>query len=343
MIRREDGAGGRYMSEFLKKRVFSLIDSRAGEIALSDMEDAADFDENYMFTTDSYTAFPPAFRGGSIGSLAVCGTSNDLAVMGAEPAFMSLSFIIQEGFDHDLFSKIMDDIAFWKKMLNVEIITGDTKVVEMNAGIFVNTSGIGTRNKHLERNLETVREYRKYPYRWIRDCGMSDGDVIIISGNVGEHGLTMLLEREELGFEIDVESDVNAVWFAVKDGLDAGGITAMKDPTRGGVAQTLNEMAEKSGTGIIVEEDQIPVREDVRAVCDALGLDPLILANEGKVVMAVIPEMADDVLRALKKHDRNAKIIGHATEKFREVVIRTEIGTEKILPPPALDPVPRVC
>lgn len=343
MIRREDGAGGRYMSEFLKRKIFSLIDSRAGEIALSDMEDAADFDRNYVLTTDSYTAFPPVFRGGSIGSLAVCGTSNDLAVMGAEPAFMSLSFIIQEGFDEDVFSRIMGDIALWKDKLDLEIIAGDTKVVEMNAGIFVNTSGIGTRNEHLEKNLETVREYRSYPYSWVRDCGLSSEDVIIVSGNVGEHGLSMLLEREELGFEIDIESDVNAVWFAVKDGMNAGGITAMKDPTRGGIAQTLNEMAEKSGAGILIEEEEIPVRDDVRAVCDALGLDPIILANEGKVVVAVIPEMADDVFKVLKKHDKNAKIIGHATEKFNEVVVRTEIGTEKILPPPALDPVPRVC
>ena len=343
MIRREDGAGGKYMTEFLKGRIFPLIDSKACEISLSDMEDSADFHEDFLFTTDSYTAFPPVFRGGSIGSLAICGTSNDLAVMGAEPAFMSLSLIIQEGFDEGLFEHIMNDIAEWVRKTGVRIITGDTKVVEMNAGIFINTSGIGRRNRYLENNIAVIREYREYPFRWIRDCGLKDGDVIIVSGNIGEHGISMLLEREDLGFEIDVESDVNAVWSAVRDAMDAGGITAMKDPTRGGIAETLNEMSEKSGTGIIIHEESIPVRDDVRAVCDALGLDVLSLANEGRAVMGVIPEMADDVLKVLKKHDRNASIIGHATSEFDQVVVKTAIGTQKILPPPALDPVPRVC
>ena len=343
MIRREDGAGGKYMSKFLKKKIFPLIDSKAGEIALSDMEDSSDFHEDFVFTTDSYTAFPPVFRGGSIGSLAVCGTCNDLAVMGAMPAYMSLALIIQEGFDEEVFSRIMKDIAGWSERLGVRIITGDTKVVEMNAGIFINTSGIGVRNRHLERNLNIVREYRDYPFRWVRDCGLRSGDAIIVSGSIGEHGISMLLEREDLGFEMDVKSDVNAVWFAVRDGMDAGGIVAMKDPTRGGIAESLNEIAEKSGVGILVEEEQIPVRGDVMAVCDALGLDIFSLANEGKVVMGVIDEMADDVLRAVRKHDRNASIIGHATDRFKEVVVRTRIGTEKILPPPALDPIPRVC
>ncbi len=343
MIRREDGAGGRYMTEFLKSRIFRYIESRAGEIALSDMEDSADFDDSYVLTTDSYTAFPPVFRGGSIGSLAVFGTSNDLAVMGAMPAFMSLAFIIQEGFDGDIFSRIMEDIANSAKMLELKIITGDTKVVEMNAGIFVNTSGIGVRNRHLEQNLDVVREYRDYPFRWVRDCGLRSGDAIIVSGSIGEHGIAMLLEREDLGFEMDVESDVRPVWFAVRDAMDAGGVVAMKDPTRGGIAETLNEMSEKSRVGIVVEEELVPVRDDVRAVSDALGLDVMSLANEGKVVLGVIPEMADDVLKALRKHDRNAEIVGYATDRFREVIVRTPIGTEKILPPPALDPVPRVC
>ncbi len=343
MIRREDGAGGKYMNEFLRTKIFSLIDSKVGEIALSDMEDSADFHEDFVFTTDSYTAFPPIFKGGSIGSLAVCGTANDLAVMGAEPAFMSLSLIIQEGFDEGTFAKIMEDVAKWIERIGIRIITGDTKVVEMNAGIFINTSGIGKRNEHLNKNLDVVREYRDYPFMWVRDSGLMSGDAIIVSGNIGEHGIAILLEREELGFEIDVESDVNAVWFSVRDAMDVGGVVAMKDPTRGGVAETLNELSEKSGVGILIEEERIPVREDVKAVCDALGLDVMSLANEGKVVMGVIPDMVDDVLKTLKKHDKNADIIGYATDSFKEVVVRTSIGTEKILPPPAIDPVPRVC
>lgn len=343
MIRREDGAGGKFMTEFLRKKVFSLIDARAGEISLSDMEDSADFDENYVFTTDSYTAHPPIFSGGSIGSLAVCGTSNDLSVMGAKPAFMSLAFIIQEGFEDEAFSRIMKDIKFWSEKIGVKIITGDTKVVEMNAGIFVNTSGIGIRNEYLEKNLEVIREYRDYPFKWVRDRGLKAGDAIIVSGNIGEHGLAILLARENLGFEIDVESDVKALWPVIKDAMGVGGISAMKDPTRGGLAEALNEMAEKSGVGIRIEEELIPVRDDVESVCSALGLDPLTMANEGKVVMGVVGDMADDVLKSLKKHDRNAEIIGYATDEFREVVVKTKIGTEKILPWPTIDPIPRVC
>lgn len=343
MIRREDGAGGKYMTEFLRKRIFSKLDARVGEISLSDMEDSADFDANYVFTTDSYTAFPPVFRGGSIGSLAVCGTSNDLAVMGAQPAFMSLAFIIQEGFDEGIFEKIVEDIRHWTGKIGVKIITGDTKVVEMNAGIFVNTSGIGVRNEALEKNLEVLREYRDYPYRWIRDKGLKAGDAIIISGNIAEHGLAMLLERENLGFEIEVESDVQPVWFVVKSAMEVGGVSAMKDPTRGGIAEALNEMAEKSGVGILVEEERIPVREDVIGVCEALGLDPFTMANEGKVVMGVEGEMAEEILGVLRRFDRNAEIIGYATDDFREVVVRTRIGTTKILPWPTIDPIPRVC
>ncbi|AKG92453.1 hydrogenase expression/formation protein HypE [Geoglobus ahangari] len=343
MIRREDGAGGKYMTEFLRKRIFSRLDSRAGEISLSDMEDSADFDEKYVFTTDSYTAFPPIFRGGSIGSLAVCGTSNDLAVMGAQPAYMSLALIIQEGFDEGTFERIMDDVRYWSERIGVKVITGDTKVVEMNAGIFVNTSGIGVRNEALENNLRVLREYRDYPYRWVRDRGLKAGDAVIVTGNIAEHGLAMLLEREDLGFEVDVESDVQPVWFAVKAAMEVGGVSAMKDPTRGGVAEALNEMAEKSGVGILVEEERIPVRDDVKGVCDALGLDPLTMANEGKVVMGVEGEMAEDVLRVLRKFDESAEIIGYTTDEFREVVVKTRIGTTKILPWPTIDPIPRVC
>ncbi|WP_456370909.1 hydrogenase expression/formation protein HypE [Geoglobus sp.] len=344
MIRREDGAGGKYMTEFLKKRVFSRLDARVGEISLSEMEDSADFDDNYLLTTDSYTAHPPVFRGGSIGSLAVCGTSNDLAVMGAEPAFMSLALIIQEGFDDEVFERIMSDVSHWVEEIGLRVITGDTKVVEMNAGIFINTTGIGVRNDALEKNLEVLREYREYPYRWIRDRGLREGDAVIVSGNIAEHGLAMLLEREDLGFDVDVESDVRPVWFAVRSAMEeVGGISAMKDPTRGGIAEALNEIAEKSGVGILVEEERIPIREDVRGVCDALGLDPYSMANEGKVVMGVEGELAEDVLRVLRKFDRNAEIIGYATGEFSEVVVKTRIGTTKVLPWPTVDPIPRVC
>ncbi len=343
LIRREDGAGGKYMTEFLKKHIISRFgENRLGEISLADMDDSSDFD-GYVFTTDSYVVSPPIFRGGSIGSLAVCGTANDLAVMGAKPYAMSLALIIQEGFKVSDFERIMNDFERWVRELDVKLITGDTKVVSANVEIIANTSGIGLRNSALEHNISVVREYRDYPYNWVRDCGLRDGDAIIVSGCIADHAVAVMLSRE-FDFDIDVQSDVYPVWLFVREALEVGGITAMKDPTRGGLANALNELAEKSGVGIYIEEEKIPIREEVKGFCEVLGLDPLSMANEGKVVMGVVEDMADDVLKALHKAgQKDAEIIGYATSEFEEVVVETEIGTKKVLPPPTADPIPRVC
>jgi hydrogenase expression/formation protein HypE len=343
-VRREDGAGGKYMMEFLKKHIVSRFDSRIVEIALSDLDDSTDFHKDFILTTDSYVVTPPLFPGGSIGSLAACGTANDLAVKGAKPAFMSLSLILQDGFSIFDLERILADIDFWFREMDVRIITGDTKVVESNIGIAINTSGIGIRNEHLERNLEIVREYRNYPFRWIRDKGLADGDAIIISGNIAEHAAAVMASREGFGFDLDVQSDTYPVWLFLDKAMDEGGITAMKDPTRGGISASLNEMAEKSGVGVFIEEELIPIREDVKKFCELLGLDVLTMANEGKVVMGVAAERAEDVLKALKKAgQKDAEIVGYATSEFEEVVMETMVGTRKIVPPPTADPIPRVC
>ncbi len=343
IVRREDGAGGKFMVDFLKKHIISRFgECRLGEIALADMDDSSDFNE-FVLTTDSYVVSPPIFRGGSIGSLAICGTSNDLAVMGAQPYAFSLSLIIQEGFEIEKLGKILDDVQFWLSKLDANLITGDTKVVEANIDIIVNTAGVGVRNEHLTKNLEVVRDFRDYPFNWVRDCGLKEGDAIIVSGNIAEHGVAVMLERG-FEFELDVKSDVYPIWLFLKDVLDVGGITAMKDPTRGGLAAALNEMAEKSGVGIIIEEEKIPIREDIKGFCELLGLDPLSMANEGKVVMGVVADMAEDVLKALHRAgQKNAEIIGYATSEFEYVVMETVVGTKKVIPPPMADPIPRVC
>ncbi len=343
IVRREDGAGGKFMVDFLKKHIISRFgECRLGEIALADMDDSSDFNE-FVLTTDSYVVSPPIFRGGSIGSLAICGTSNDLAVMGAQPYAFSLSLIIQEGFEIEKLGKILDDVQFWLSKLDANLITGDTKVVEANIDIIVNTAGVGVRNEHLTKNLEVVRDFRDYPFNWVRDCGLKEGDAIIVSGNIAEHGVAVMLERG-FEFELDVKSDVYPIWLFLKDVLDVGGITAMKDPTRGGLAAALNEMAEKSGVGIIIEEEKIPIREDIKGFCELLGLDPLSMANEGKVVMGVVADMAEDVLKALHRAgQKNAEIIGYATSEFEDVVMETVVGTKKVIPPPMADPIPRVC
>ncbi len=342
MIRKEDGAGGKYMVEFLRKYVFPRLNSRAGEIGLDDMEDSADFHRDFVLTTDSYVVDPPIFPGGSIGSLAIFGTSNDLAVVGAEPKFMSLSLVIQDGFSTDDLERILDDAEMATKMADVSVITGDTKVVESNIGIIVNTSGVGVRNPALEANLEAISEYREYPFRWVRDRGLRRGDAIIVSGFIADHAAAIMAER--LNFELSVKSDVYPVWLFVRKALEAGGVVAMKDPTRGGLAAALNEMAEKSGVGVLIEEERIPVREEVKSFCDLLGLDPLTMANEGKVVFGVIADLADDVLKALKKAgQKDAEIIGYATDEFSEVVMETTAGTLRVVPQPVSDPIPRVC
>ncbi|WP_202319849.1 hydrogenase expression/formation protein HypE [Archaeoglobus neptunius] len=342
MIRKEDGAGGRYMNEFLRKHVFSKINSRVCEIELAEMEDSADFNETSVLTTDSYVVDPPVFPGGSIGSLAIFGTCNDLAVVGAEPKFMSLALVIQDGFSTEIFDRIMSDISDACGKVGVSIITGDTKVVEANVGIIANTSGIGMRNPFLDKNLEVLRSYREYPFTWVRDRGLGNGDAVILSGSIAEHGSAIMARR--IGFDHGIQSDVFPVWTFVKEALSTGGISAMKDPTRGGVAAALNEMAEKSGVGIKVYEDRIPIKDEVKSFCELLGLDPLTMANEGKVVFGVIPEMADDILKALKKAgQKDAEIIGYATDEFREVVLETSAGTSRVVPQPVSDPIPRVC
>ncbi len=342
-VRKEDGAGGKYMQDFLRNFILSRFRGGAGEIKLEDLEDGSDFPGGIL-TTDSYVVTPPVFKGGSIGSLAICGTCNDLAVMGAEPGVMSMSLIIQDGFETETLERILDDMKYWSEKVGVKVITGDTKVVESNVGIAVNTSGVGFRNEWLNRNIEVVREYREYPYSWVRDCGLRDGDAIVISGTIAEHGVAVMLEREEFGFEVDICSDVYPVWLFLKDVLGKGGITAMKDPTRGGIAGVLNEMAEKSGVGILVEEERVPVRDDVKGFCEALGLDPMSMACEGRVVMGVIEDLAEDVVKELKRAgQKDAEIVGYATSEFREVVVETSIGSRKVLPPPVADPVPRVC
>ncbi len=343
-IRKEDGAGGKYMMEFIKKFILSKFDSRIKEISLKDLEDSTDFDGDHLLTTDSYVVFPPVFPGGSIGSLAICGTSNDIAVKGGEPKYLSMSLVIQDGFETSILERILDDMRFWNEKLNSRIITGDTKVVDSNIGIVINTSGVGVRNEFLERNIEILREYREYPFSWVRDCGAAAGDAIIINGSIAEHGTAVMVSREGLEFQLDARSDVYPIWLFLKDALKTGGISAMKDPTRGGIAACLNEISEKSGIGILIEEEKIPLREDVKSFCDVLGLDPLTMANEGKVVMAVHPELADDVLKVLRKSgQKNAEIIGYATDEFKEVVLETVIGTRRVVAQPTADPIPRVC
>ena len=334
------------MQEFIREFVLKELDHDFGEIPLAALDDAAIID-GIAFTTDSYTVKPLFFPGGDIGVLSVAGTVNDLAVMGATPIALSCAMIIQEGFSGDDLQKIMRSISATAKKAGVRIVTGDTKVVEKSAidGLFINTSGVGKRSEYLDHNIREVRRYRKFKWDWPNDSAVGDGDVLIASGPLGNHGVAILSFREGYGFETTVKSDAAPLNHLIAAGLKVGGITAMKDPTRGGLSNLLNEWADKSGIGIVVREEDIPIDDPVLSACEMLGIDPLEVGNEGKVIIAVTPERADGVLKAVrsKPEGTKARIIGHATRAIRGVVMETHTGGKRIIEPPVGDPVPRIC
>ncbi|HHN81553.1 MAG TPA: hydrogenase expression/formation protein HypE [Methanomicrobia archaeon] len=339
-----DGAGGRKMNEFISEVVLSTFGpSTVGDIGLAQLDDGASFD-NYIITTDGHTVKPLFFRGGNVGTLAACGTINDVSVMGARPLLLTSSLIIQAGFERDDLVRILEAMKASCDEVEAQIVAGDTKVVEDPIGLYATTTGVGRRWKGLDDNIETVRAARDYPSSFITDSGLEPGDVIIASGTIGDHGVSILSERDELSISGDLSSDVAPVWGVVRAALEAGGVTAMKDPTRGGIAGALNEMASKAGCGMIIREHDIPVKPPVRAASEILGINPFEVANEGKVVMAVMPERADRVLRAIHATTRgaDAAVIGRATDD-EKVLLETEIGAQRLFDMPESDPVPRVC
>lgn len=341
-----EGAGGEKMLAFIKRFVLQNLETPVGEIPLGMLDDSAVID-GIVFTTDSYVVKPLFFPGGDIGSLAVSGTINDLSVMGGRPIALSCAMIISDGFPLDDLDRILRSMKEYSKMADVPIVTGDTKVVEKSAldSVFVNTAGIARRSKHLDHNIALVKKSRKFEYNWPNDSAVSEGDKIIVTGTVGDHGVALLSFREGYGFETKIKSDARPLNKMIEKALQVGGIAAMKDPTRGGVASALNEWSEKSKVGIIVEEDQIPFNEAVISACEMLGIDPLEVGNEGKALIAVVPELAEDVLKAIKKTEegKDAAIIGEASSKYRGVAMRTSVGGTRIVEPPVGDPVPRIC
>lgn len=340
------GAGGERMQEFIQEFVLKELDHDFGEIPLSALDDSAIID-GVVFTTDSYTVKPLFFPGGDIGKLAVAGTVNDISVMGAQPVALSCAMIIQEGFLSDDLRKIMKSMNQTAKKAGVKIVTGDTKVVEKGAadGLFINTSGIGKRSIHLDHDLEIVRASRPFSWNWPNDSAVAHGDVLIVSGAIGNHGVALLSFREGYGFETTMKSDAAPLNSMIAEALKVGGVTAMKDPTRGGVANLLNEWADKSQVGISIREEDLPIDGPVLSACEMLGIDPLEVGNEGKAVFAVVPEQADAVLHALKRtpEGKHARIIGEATREVRGVMMVTHTGGKRVVEAPIGDPVPRIC
>jgi hydrogenase expression/formation protein HypE len=324
------GAGGEVMGELLQT-LTKFRHNNAGGIGLEAMDDGAVIPfsgTNLVFTTDSHVVRPIFFPGGDIGRISVCGTINDLAMMGGRPIALSCGMIIEEGFEIDDLAKIVASMDDALGEAGANLVTGDTKVMERGAldGIVINTSGIGI--------AKTI----------VRDNGLVPGDVIIVSGTLGDHGIAIMAHREGFDLGEQIKSDVAPLWGMMEKVLDAGTIHAMKDPTRGGFASAINEMAKKSGVCVRIQEEKLPIRKSVRSAAGMLGIDPLEVANEGKVVMGVPPSSADTILSALRSHKygKDAAVVGSVT-KGAHVIMETVIGGERFIEPPMGDPVPRVC
>jgi hydrogenase expression/formation protein HypE len=319
------GNGGRLMHELLNK-----LRIRFSNKILNELTDSAELNINktkLAFSTDSYVVKPLFFPGGDIGKLAVYGTVNDISMKGARPLFISLSYIIEEGLDFSTLEEITLSVRHAASKANVLVVTGDIKVVERGAAdqIFINTAGIGA-IKYKGRIGSRARPH----------------DLIIINGPIAEHGMAILNARENLGFTSDIKSDCRNLNFEVeKVLLVSKKITVLRDPTRGGLATTLNEIACASNLRIEIYEKDIPIKPKVKKLCDVLGFDPLYVANEGKFVCFVNEKDAFEVKRTLGK---SAKIIGRVTAvRKKEVYLKTKIGSTRFLPMLELDQLPRIC
>jgi len=305
--------------------------------------------DDVVFKSDSHAVKPIFFPGGDIGRLAVSGTVNDIAALGAEPYALACGLILEEGLALADLERILASMQSTCREAGVGVVTGDTKVVEKGSlgGCVMNVSGIGRRTPALESNLKVVKQHRpSFAARWVLDANLSAGDTIILSGTIGDHGLAVLSAQQGLKFGSEIKSDVKPLNRMIQRMLsDVGGVVAMKDPTRGGLADALNEFSEKSRVGILIREDKVPVREDVQAACEMLGLDPLEVGNEGKMIIGTVPTKAQQVLSFLKQtsEGKNAEIIGEATSQFKGVAMQTLVGGKRIIARPVGDPVPRIC
>ena len=343
-IEMKHGAGGAAMEDFIKNEIVERIGGGKAEIGLEKLDDSCVVD-GIVFTTDSYTVKPIFFAGGNIGKLAVSGTINDIYAIGGAAVAISSALIIEEGLEFDDFRRIMESMAKEAKKAGVAITTGDTKVVEKGSvdKIFINTAGIGKRHSKLDENFEVVEEYRKVKHRWLLDSNIEEGDKIILTGSAGDHGAAILAARYEI--ESNVESDAQPLNRLMDVALEIGGVVAAKDPTRGGLANLLNEWREKSKIGFLIRERDIPIKDGTKAICELLGIDVLELANEGIYAMAVVPEKAEEILEAIKKlpEGRNAAIVGEARKEYEYAILETSVGGKRIIEAPIGSAVPRIC
>ncbi len=325
------GSGGKLSHELIEKKILPFL----ANPALNKLDDSAIFEASgrLAFTTDSYVVNPIFFPGGDIGKLAVCGTVNDLAMNGAKPLYLSLSAIIEEGFSLSELERILQSIKKAAEEAEVSIIAGDTKVVNRGKAdkIFITTSGVGIILPGVDISGTNARV----------------GDKVLLSGTIGDHGIAIMSQREGLRFAMNLESDCAPLNKLVSQMLQVSSkIHCMRDPTRGGLATILNELARQSRVGIFIEEDKIPIKDEVKAACELLGLDPLYVANEGKLVAIVDTTDADKIVTQMRKnpYGRDAVIIGEVTKEHPgKVIMKTKLGPTRVVDMLSGELLPRIC
>lgn len=327
------GSGGKMMQDLIAKTFLPPLDNPA----LRAGNDAGVVQPNpctqLALSTDAHVVSPLFFPGGDIGRLAVCGTVNDVAMMGATPQYLTAGFILEEGLEVATLERVVASMKMAAEEAGVEIVAGDTKVVQKGQadGLYITTSGVGSVISGVE----------------IHGAAAKAGDVVIVSGAIGDHGIAVLGARGDLGFETSIQSDVAPLNHAIAAILDCSDqVRVLRDPTRGGVASALNEIASQSNVGIILQEDCIPVRPEVAAACEILGFDPLYIANEGKFIIIVSPEDADRVLKTLRmnKYGEGACAIGEVIDKPQgRVLMKTAIGGTRVVDVLAGEMLPRIC
>jgi hydrogenase expression/formation protein HypE len=327
------GSGGKLMHDLIAKTFLPAFDNallRAGDDAAVFRLSAC---SRLALSTDSHVVYPLFFPGGDIGRLAVCGTVNDVAMLGAQPLYLTAGFILEEGLEVDVLQRVLASMREAAAEAGVQIVAGDTKVVQKGKadGLYINTTGLGAVLTGVE----------------ISGANAKPGDVVILSGPIGDHGIAVLGARGELGFDADVQSDVAPLNHLIMSMLDASeAIHVLRDPTRGGVATTLNEIAKQSQVGITLFEKNLPVRPAVRAACEMLGFDPLYVANEGKLIAIVGREEADRVLEVmrLQRYGAEAVIIGEVqAEAPGRVLLKTAIGSHRLIDVLLGEMLPRIC
>ena len=341
VIRLAHGAGGilqEELIEYITKNIhFKKVYNGIGVEALDDGATIPlkNYDKEIVITADGHTVYPLFFPGGDLGSLSVCGTVNDLIMMGAEPIALTSMIIIEEGFKFKKLGEIVNSLNNKAKEANIAIIAGDTKVMPRGTlnEIIIATTGIGIKDKKIR----------------ILDSLLKVGDKIIITGTIGDHGTALMASREGLQISTDLKSDVSLlleIYNAIKFEIENNHIHAMKDPTRGGLAAALNDWARKSNVSILIEEEEVPIKKQVTAICDMLGLDPYNIACEGRALLAVDPIHSKDVLNKIKSTEigKDAKIIGEVkADHPKRVFLKTIVGGTRFVDMPLGEPIPRIC